>query len=162
MSIFICFHVVFMMFFLQWAPTNCPRRKLPRRQLKPRRPRPRKVATDGWRRPSGKRLEMRGKLPWKSPLFHTNSGKISKNILRNCGTSWMFSLFFFSRCFNHHFLLHSVCWFAIGSKDEIVHAQGAQGLRNSESSIISGCTIHKSFTHYMNASLDPVGKLHLF
>ena len=124
---------------------------------------------DRWvAKPQWKTVETRGKPPWKSPLFPTNSGKFSKKHT----PQWEIQ----------HFLLHSVCcfghrtgmiqkwrgYFGVAFSTcwthqilQLADAQGAQGLGNSESSIISGC-IHQSFTHYMNASLDPVGKLHLF
>ena len=126
---------------------------------------------DRWvAKPQWKTVETRGKPPWKSPLFPTNSGKISKNILRNSGKSTIFSFilfvasatglgWFIQKWRGYFGVAFSTCW--THQILQLADAQGAQGLGNSESSIISGC-IHQSFTHYMNASLDPVGKLHLF
>jgi hypothetical protein len=75
---------------------------------------------DRWvAKPQWKTVETQGKPPWKSPLFPTSSGKISKNILRNCGKSNVISVFF-SRYFNYHFLLHSVCWF--GHRTGMIHS----------------------------------------
>ena len=109
------------MFFLQRAPTtNCPRRKLPRRQLKPRRPRPpRKVATDGWRSPSGKRWKRRENLRGNHHFSPQALGKSRKTYSATVGNPTL-SLFFFPRYFNYHFLLHSVCWF--GHRTGMIHS----------------------------------------
>ena len=138
---------------------------------------------DRWvAKPQWKTVETQGKPPWKSPLFPTSSGKISKNILRNCGKSNVISVFFpvtLTTIFSFILFVGSATglgWFIHVTR--IFWCGFFNMLKPPNPSIgwCSGCPrsrkfriIHhfwyytnQNFTNYMNASLDPVGKLHLF